>query len=137
MAQNKTKAYFPAFVHALIYSLPFLLLTTHISALACIFVTHFFIDRFRLARYVVWTKNLMSPKDTWFCDSPEAANAPHNPGCPTERCDYCRRIRTLPWNKCSATGYPPERPAWMAVWLLIVADNTLHLAINYAALRWF
>jgi hypothetical protein len=40
------------------------------------------------------------------------------------------------WEDCKATGYPSERPPWMAVWLLIAADNTLHLSINYAALRW-
>jgi hypothetical protein len=136
MAQNKTKASFPAFVHAGFYSLPFLLLTMHIPALLCIFGTHFLIDRFRLARYVVWAKNLLAPKDTWFCDSPESANAPHNPRCQTERCDYCRQVRTLPWKECTATGYPPDRPAWLAVWLLIIADNTMHLAINYASLKW-
>jgi hypothetical protein len=106
MAQNKTKASFPAAVHALVYSLPFLLLTTHIVALLCIFGTHFLIDRFRLARYVVFAKNFLAPGD-------------------------------FPvWADCSATGYPSARPAWLAVWLLIAADNTLHLAINYAALRW-
>lgn len=42
----------------------------------------------------------------------------------------------LKWEDCQATGYPPDVPPWMAVWLLIIADNTIHLAINYAALRW-
>jgi hypothetical protein len=109
MAQNKTKASLPALVHALIYSFPFLLLTAHAPnpALAgtTILVTHFLIDRYRLARYVVWAKNFIGPR---------------NP----------------PWSECSVTGYPPDRPAWLAVWLLIVADNTMHLAINYASLRW-
>jgi hypothetical protein len=36
----------------------------------------------------------------------------------------------------SPTGYAPDVPPFLAVWLLIAADNTLHLAINYAALRW-
>lgn len=44
--------------------------------------------------------------------------------------------RTLRWENCKATGYPPDAPPWLAVWLLIIADNTLHLCINYAALRW-
>ena len=140
MAQNKTKRHFPALAHAVVYSLPFLLLTglsdRGLAVWAVILWSHFFIDRYRLARYVVWAKNLLAPEWTWFCDSPEAANAPHNPGCPTERCDYCRKVRTLPWKECTATGYPPDRPAWLAVWLLIVADNTMHLAINYASLRW-
>lgn len=35
----------------------------------------------------------------------------------------------------TATGYPDDTPAWLAVWLLIAADNTIHLCINRAALR--
>jgi hypothetical protein len=50
MAQNKTKAYLPAFVHALLYSLGFLLLRPSWKAWLVIAVTHFFIDRYRLAR---------------------------------------------------------------------------------------
>ena len=33
------------------------------------------------------------------------------------------------------TGYPPEKPEWMAVWLLIITDNTMHAIINRWALR--
>lgn len=44
--------------------------------------------------------------------------------------------RSLKWADCSATGYPASAPPWLAVWLLIIADNTLHLCINYAAIRW-
>lgn len=37
----------------------------------------------------------------------------------------------------TATGYSPDKPDWMAVWLLIIGDNTMHLAINRWALnRW-
>ena len=42
----------------------------------------------------------------------------------------------LRWDECSATGYPPDMPAGQAFWLMILVDNTMHLAINYAALRW-
>jgi hypothetical protein len=104
MALNKTKEHAPALVHALTYSLPFLLLRPSLGAWLAIFGTHFLIDRYRLARYIVWLKNWMGPNQ--------------------------------PWAKCSATGYPEDRPAWMAVWLLIIADNILHVAINAAALRW-
>jgi hypothetical protein len=41
-----------------------------------------------------------------------------------------------PWKECAATGYPPDRPPWMSVWLLIIADNVMHIALNGAALRW-
>lgn len=35
----------------------------------------------------------------------------------------------------TATGYSPDKPDWMAVWLLIFADNTMHAVINRWALR--
>lgn len=41
-----------------------------------------------------------------------------------------------PWSECSATGYHRDRPPWMSVWLMIIADNVMHVAINGAALRW-
>jgi hypothetical protein len=44
--------------------------------------------------------------------------------------------RTLRWADCTGTGYHKDTPPWLAVWLLIAVDNTTHLAINYAALRW-
>jgi hypothetical protein len=109
MAQNKTKASWPAFCHAFLYSAPFLWLAWSAPnttlAFAVILVTHFLIDRFRLARYIVFAKNFL--------------------GSPWPK-----------WEDCRVTGYPSERPAWLAVWLLIIADNTMHLAINYSALRW-
>lgn len=115
MAQNKTKRMWPALCHAVIYSLPFLILEPSWVAFSMILTTHYFIDRYRLARYVVYAKNLML--------------SPHRP-CDRE---YIEKWR---WSNCSGTGYPSDAPPWLAVWLLIAADNTLHLAINYAALRW-
>jgi hypothetical protein len=66
-----------------------------------ILLTHYFIDRFRLARYLIWAKNHLGP-----------GNAR--------------------WEFCAATGYPPDVPAWLSVWLLILADNILHICINVA-----
>lgn len=104
MANTKTKSTWSAFVHASIYALPFLLVGGW-RAVFVIWITHLLIDRFRLARYVVFAKNFLGwPWPTW--------------------------------EDCKGTGYPSARPPWMAVWLLIAADNTLHLAINYGALRW-
>lgn len=34
----------------------------------------------------------------------------------------------------TATGYAADKPDWMAVWLLIITDNTIHLLINAATL---
>ena len=36
----------------------------------------------------------------------------------------------------AATGFPAEVDPGLAFALLIVVDNTMHLCINYAALRW-
>lgn len=107
MANEKTRRSLAALAHVLTYALPFLFLSPSPAALAVIVVSHFVIDRWRLARYVVWAKNLLGPS-LW------------------------RRA----WWECEATGYHHERPAWLAVWLLIIADNTLHVLINAAALRW-
>jgi hypothetical protein len=128
MAQNKTKEWWPAAVHALLYSLTFLLLRPSATACLVIFGTHVVIDRFRLARYVVWAKNwLLSPRYLWNPDGSFYLG----PGV-----DGITVGGAPPFNKCASTGYPPERPAWLAVWLLIIADNVLHLTINFFALRY-
>lgn len=41
---------------------------------------------------------------------------------------------SLNWKDCDKTGYPNDTPPWLSVWLLILADNTLHLIFNYVAL---
>jgi hypothetical protein len=105
MAQEKTKRSLAAAIHAVIYALPFWLLGPSALAFAVILGTHYLIDRYRLARFVVYAKN-------WTTN------------------------QALRWEACKATGYPETAPAWLAVWLLIIADNTMHLCINYAALRW-
>jgi hypothetical protein len=97
MATRKASSTWAAAVHAVCYTLPFLLITLNPSALAIICGTHFVIDRWRLARYLVWLKN--------------GARGP-----------------------ITATGYPDDVPAWLAVWLLIITDNTLHLICNGVAL---
>ena len=107
MATEKTKRWWPASAHALTYGLPFLLVTQSPAALAVIVGTHAVIDRYRLARHVVWAKNFLAPRSCW-----------------------------RPWSECSATGYPQDTPPWLAVWLMISADNTVHLAINVVAVQW-
>ena len=97
MATEKTKKSLAAAVHAVTYTLPFLLITTHPIALAIICGSHFVIDRYRLARFVVWLKN--------------GAKGP-----------------------VTATGYSDDVPAWLSVWLLIIADNTLHIIFNAVAI---
>jgi hypothetical protein len=99
MAQEKTKQSLAAAVHAISYTLPFLFLTWNPMALAFICGTHFLIDRFRLARFVVWFKNGY------------AFSGP-----------------------VTGTGYRDDVPPWLSVWLLIIADNTIHLCCNGVAL---
>lgn len=105
MAQKKTERSLPCLAHVVVYTAPFLLLTRSPWALAFIAITHFAMDRWRLIRYVLWLKNFMSPRSMW-----------------------------RPWAECKGTGYPDDRPAWLTVWLMIVADNTIHLLCNYVAL---
>lgn len=53
LAENKTSSHLWAFVHAIIYSIPFSFIVP-IYGFLIIFITHFFIDRYRLAVY--WIK---------------------------------------------------------------------------------
>lgn len=107
MARNKTKKHFPAFCHALLYSVAFLVFKPSFFGWCIIFSTHFFIDRYRLAVYLVWFKNSL---------------------CPTSE--------IKPFNGCLFTGYPKETPDFLAVWLLIIADNIIHILINGASLKY-
>lgn len=105
MASDKTKSSFWAGLHAFSYTLPFMFITSSFLSLFVICFTHFLIDRFRLARYVCWFKNVIG-------------------GC------------YYPWSECSTTGYHKSRPDWLAVWLLIICDNTLHLICNGLSLTY-
>lgn len=105
MANEKRKNPLAAAAHALTYAIPFLFFRPSLSALLFIALTHYAIDHFGLARFVIWAKNR-----PW-------------PG-------------ALPWADCTQTGYPKARPDFLAVWLMIIADNTLHLLCNGIALKW-
>ena len=59
-AVNKTKNIRIALLHAITYTLPFLLITTNIYTLLVICATHCIIDRYRLARYIIYYKNKLS-----------------------------------------------------------------------------
>lgn len=106
MAQKKTVSSKAALIHAVTYTLPFLFLTQNTIPLLVICLTHFLIDRFRLAKYVCWAKNQLAPKEFRY---------------PLSEAKF---------------GYKAE-PAWLNVWLLIIADNTMHLIINGLALHYF
>lgn len=75
MASEKVKRLWPAVVHGVVYTLPFLFITQSPMALLAIAGTHIVIDRYRLAKHVVWFKNQFAPKShrtghTWSGYSP-------------------------------------------------------------------
>lgn len=51
-------------------------------------------------------------------------------------CWLKNQIGVRHWQPVTPSGYPAGTPDWLAVWLLIIADNTLHVAINGVVLRW-
>lgn len=106
MASRKTTEVLPAAAHAVTYAACFLPLTRSPRALAVIAGTHFVIDHWRLARHLSWAKNQAAP----------AADR-------------------YPWAGNDLTGYRADTPDWLATWLMIVTDNTAHLAINDWALE--
>lgn len=110
MAAEKTRRWWPALIHAVTYAIPFLCVHASVWALLVIGGTHAVIDHYRLARHVVWFRNnLLQP---WrFCLDP-------------------------PWLVCHDGPFPDDCPPYLGVWLVIIADNVLHVAINAAALRW-
>ena len=113
MATKKTDSSRWAAFHAIFYTLPFLFLTQSVIALTIIAGTHFAIDRCVLARYVTKLKTLidalvLSPRD----------------------------IRGY-FDQMDAAGFPPEVPAYLRVWIFIIADNLLHITINAFAIYYF
>lgn len=142
MANTKTTKSVACLAHVVTYTLPFLCLTFSWKALLFIAGTHFVIDRWRLARYVVWAKNFLAPK--WMTpdgssEVPATLSYPNgvapDPANPLKGATLVS-VRNLPWAYCSRTGYGPETPVWLATWLMIIADNTMHAICNGIALTW-
>lgn len=107
MASEKTKSNLAAATHALSYTVPFVFLTeANWTALVAICLMHFVVDRWRLARYAVYAKNFLAPTHYWYA-----------------------------WSDCQKTGYHSSRPDWLTVWLMIIADNLIHLATNALAIQ--
>lgn len=138
MATTKTKKSIAALAHVVTYTLPFLFLTRSPAALAVILGTHFLIDRWRLARYVVWAKNFLGP---WLCKYETlTANPIPSPPADAEMVDlvwvWYRRWNP-PWREVKDSfGYPKDRPVWLAMWLMIICDNLMHVACNGLALKY-
>lgn len=107
MAEEKTKRWAPAAVHGVTYALPFLAVTRSSRALAVIAGTHIVIDHYRLSGHLNWAKNQLAPR----------------------RFRYRR-------GDSDALGGVPGSPPFMAVWLGILVDNTMHMALNGLAARY-
>ncbi len=130
-ANNKTTNSFACLVHVILYSIGFYFLSPSWTAFAVIFGTHFLIDRFRLAKYLVYAKQFLAPPSA-------TTDFQYHSFFDGGYKQFVKRrcvADGYKWKNCQATGYPAEIPTWMSVWLLIIADNTLHLTINYLALR--
>jgi Protein of unknown function (DUF3307) len=108
MATEKVKRWWPAIVHGVVYTLPFLFVTQSPLALLVIAGTHAVIDRYRLAKHFGWLKNQLGPR--W--SRPSFSDAMSN------------------------GGYNAQTPVWLSTWLMVVTDNTLHILINFAAVLW-
>ena len=114
MATRKTKAWWPAVVHVLLYGLPFLLLVDNALQWSVIVGTHLVIDRFRLA--ALWVR-------FW-------GNGTHG------TVMRCLDKTMHAWLDPNFSTEVDDAPPFLGVWLLILVDNVAHLTINYAALRW-
>jgi len=117
MAQRKTGSWKWALIHAGMYSLPYAALLfvlvggitwPCIIALLVIGGTHAVIDRYRLAKHVIWAINNGLPHDAR--DSYGWAEAEAN------------------------AGYTEAHPVWLKTWLMFIVDNTIHLVINAIAI---
>ncbi len=107
VAENKYKNFLVALIHAILYTIPFIFITTNLLALSVICITHALIDRYKLARYVAWARNWIAP------------------------------VRPKSWKECCFTGYNPDRPLWISVWLMIIVDNLMHIIVNAVAISLF
>lgn len=116
MATEKSKQSIVAAVHAVTYTVPFLFITHSPAALAAICGTHFVIDRWRLARFVVWFKNIPIYRGLEWNE-------------PAQNYEMRWGFKPL-----TATGYPRDTPDYLANWLLIITDNIIHVLCNGLAI---
>jgi hypothetical protein len=100
MAKNKAKqtleGWMACLTHCAVYSVPFFLIAGFLTVFV-IFITHFLIDKFSLAKYVCRIKN---------------------------------------WCFTTDHGYAVDTPPWLAVILVMIVDNTMHISINYFAITY-
>ena len=148
MANEKVKRWFPAVVHGITYTLPFLFITLNPWSLLIIAGTHAVIDRYRLAKHFSYLKNLIGPRDyylehTW----PDGVTKKYTKDQEWTSVDtamsrpihfnmsiappFAKKVKTRRFwiDYKPQNGYPPGTPDWMSTWLMIITDNTLHILI--------
>ena len=119
MALNKKEKWFPAIVHGIIYTLPFLLLTRSIAALIIICTTHVVIDHTNIVQKLNQIKNWDFKEDTCCSFIPD---------------NYIGHSFSQ-LNFKLKDGYT-GRLAFIRIWLIIIQDNILHLIINYLSIKY-
>ena len=116
-ALNKKKiGYFgfkQCFFHCLLYSLPFLLIAGW-KAVLIIGITHFLIDRWNIVPYLIAFKNNVCKQGI----------------------KHQRSLNEIKDYDISNFGFSLERPFAISVWLMIIKDNSIHLIINYFAIKY-
>lgn len=124
MANEKVRRWLPAWVHGVVYTLPFLLLTQNVWALLIIGGTHAVIDHYRLAKHFIWLRTALFEPRRYMGDDWQTGKPLYAP--------------RLTWVEASANfGFSKDTPAWLAGWLMFITDNIIHNAINFGALYWF
>lgn len=150
MATNKAKRNIPCFAHALFYTLVFLFITRDWAQLAVIGSTHYLIDRYSVAKYLVYAHNFIAPCFKWDLN-PKSLNYlkfvfwrayPEFKYCQPFGFVNIGGINT----KAVAQGHPEElkkmrlksfeRPHYIQFVVYLIFDNTLHILINGLALTY-
>ena len=140
VANSKNKNSWICLMHVLIYTACFLILTTSWKALLVIGATHFIIDRFPIiVKRLIWFKNHLNPNLSYV---------------PFRKCGITgmydniqNEVSDLPFEKLHVetitdkngkvthASYTP-RLNYISIWLYIITDNSIHLTINYLALKY-
>lgn len=113
MATGKTKSKRLAALHCLFYTCPFIVfLNISFTAAIFIFSTHFFIDHYRLARYVIILKNRFY------------TNRSHE------------NLLKYTDKNLDTHGFPNGTPKYVGFMVMIVVDNSMHIACNAFAIAY-
>lgn len=144
IATRKTQQWEVAAIHVALYGLPFVFLVGNLWQLVVIIGTHYLIDHYRLAAYWVdfWGTGKEGALLNFLMRKRGFAKVDIG-----QRSEGGLALGTehFVWEKVTTSGLLTTRtqapilsdaPPWLGVWLLIIVDNTLHLSINFATLRW-